>query len=215
MDWYVTTGVGAKPIGPFPEEQVAEMIRSGMQVAAVHPKGDGDWAVPDSHPPFAVAHQERTPQSLPAPRDGKESPPPRHSRLQRMAYLAIIFGVLMYAGGAVWERVRLMLGASTGLEMSAYSTSEAAMVTMTNRKRLTQWACYRGQVTRKADRDKVFSAAVCTGEMKPMTTVTLSAPYPVGRVHKLCSREDNRLGIERFDWDLCEFEVVDTSYEIN
>ena len=191
MDWYVTTAVGAKPIGPFPEEQVVEMIRGGMAVAAVHEKGDGEWAAPDSHGPFAVAQQERRLREPEIPRSVAATAPKQfsHSRLQRTAYIAIIVGVFIYAGEAVTQQIRLMFGASTGLEMSAYSNTEAAIVTLTNRKRLTQWACYRGQVTRKSDSEKIVSAIVCTGEMKSMTTVSLSAPYPVGKVHKLCSKE--------------------------
>jgi hypothetical protein len=210
MDWYVTRGIGEKPIGPFPEEHVAEMIRSGMQVAAVHQKGEGEWAAPDSHPPFAVAQQESGRGEADVRRAVVAASPSRHSGLQRAAYIAIIIGVVMYAGDAVSERIRLALGASTGLDMSAYSSTEAAIATLTNRKPFIQWACYRGQVTRKADREKVFSAVVCTGEMKPMTTVSLHAPYPPGQLHKLCSKEDRVLGIDRFDWDLCEFQFVDS-----
>jgi hypothetical protein len=55
MDWFVTTGVGAKPIGPFPEEQVVEMIRGGMRIVGAHAKEGGAWIAPETHAPFAAA----------------------------------------------------------------------------------------------------------------------------------------------------------------
>jgi len=54
-DWFVSTAVGAKPLGPFPEEQVVEMIRGGMKIAAVCRRGEAEWMGPSAYAPFATA----------------------------------------------------------------------------------------------------------------------------------------------------------------
>jgi hypothetical protein len=100
MDWYVTTGVGAKPIGPIPEEQVIEMIRGGMAVAAVHEKGDGEWLAPEAHPVFAEA---RRGQRAPAVTTAR---PKRAHWTAYMTAIAAILSVLLIAGG-LFAMVRL------------------------------------------------------------------------------------------------------------
>jgi len=208
MEWYLTTAVDAKPMGPFPEEYLVEMIRSGARIAAVHAKGVGEWVAPETHAAFAEAQRKNVPPDIPIARVKNV---PRHSKLQGAAYICIVLGFLMYAGDSIVDRIQVLMGASTGLDMSSYSTAEAAVITLTNRRSLTQWGCFRGVVTSKSTIGSVLSAVVCTGEMKPMTTASLSAPYPPGKVQKLCSLSDrDDRGV--FDWNLCDFEIVDGSH---
>jgi hypothetical protein len=94
------------------------------------------------------------------------------------------------------------------MENSAYTNAEAGHVTFTNMSNATLHQCIRAVVRRKNGDGMARSVAVCTGDVKPNSTVVLEAPYPAGSVRNLCSRETaDRYGNYPFDWDLCTFDV--------
>jgi hypothetical protein len=129
--------------------------------------------------------------------------------LDKLAYGAVIFGVLVYTGEIVWAHVGGM--ASTGgLEISSFSSTDAALLTLTNRTKKNQFACLKGVITHNTSKNQVESLPVCTGEVKPMTSVSLQAPYPVGKVNQMCATK-NQFGVTAFDWSQCTFSIADVT----
>jgi hypothetical protein len=55
--------------------------------------------------------------------------------------------------------------------------------------------------------EPAYSATVCSGDLKPHTSVSLEAPYDPGAIQKLCSGSADSLGIRSVDWDLCTFDL--------
>jgi hypothetical protein len=84
----------------------------------------------------------------------------------------------------------------------------AAHVTLTNTTIATRYACFRGVVKRvSGTAAPIYSATVCSGDLKPHTTISLEAPYDPGAVEKTCSAE----GTHSIDWDLCTFDLEPVS----
>jgi hypothetical protein len=97
------------------------------------------------------------------------------------------------------------------MKYSAYTNAQAAHVTVTNMNLSeTHWACIEGVVTSKSTHSAASTVAVCTGDMKPHTTVVLEAPYKPGAIMDMCSTEvgEGRFARKELDWDLCDFEVI-------
>lgn len=117
--------------------------------------------------------------------------------------------VMLALMGQALDRLRIEANvARTGnIDQSAHSTAEAAHITLTNMNNFTVEACFRGVVENKI-RGRTESVAVCSGEMKPRTTVVLTAPYPVGDVEKTCPGEPNSFGIKHVNWEQCTFNMV-------
>jgi hypothetical protein len=100
-------------------------------------------------------------------------------------------------------------GAQAGeIKQSAYTNGDAAHLVFTNLNPFTVETCVLGVVAKKGGGAQVKSVPVCTGEMKPRTTVVLEAPYPVGAVKDLCSGEPDRFGLRSLDWDRCTFDLA-------
>jgi hypothetical protein len=140
------------------------------------------------------------------------APPKRRALrlgIEKLAYAAVIFGVLVYTG----ETVRAHVGGQVvtgGLEISSFSSTDAALLTLTNRTKKNQFACLKGVITHNTSKNQVESLPVCTGEVKPMTSVSLQAPYPVGKVNQMCSSK-NQFGVAAFDWSQCTFSIADVT----
>jgi hypothetical protein len=97
---------------------------------------------------------------------------------------------------------------SGSLESSAYTNASAAHVTLTNTGRATQFECFQAVVTAVSGKSKpVRSVTVCSGDLKPHTTIALEAPYSAGAVNKICDGPPGAYGIRSIDWDLCTFEL--------
>ena len=122
--------------------------------------------------------------------------------------LLVALGAL--AAGLNGLRTGLAEAARAGdAQQSAYTDGEAAHVTLTNLNPFAVESCFRAVVssaTASAGAPAV-SVTVCSGVMKPRTTVALSAPYRVHAVSKLCSSEPDRLGMTHLDWSRCSFEL--------
>jgi hypothetical protein len=123
----------------------------------------------------------------------------------------LIVAVFGFATETVWQHVasaaaHATQGARAGeLEIRAYSTGNAAHVTLTNLNAFDSDLCFRGVVATKKGLGKARSAIVCTGIMKPRTSVFLEAPYDPGAVESVCAGETNGLGMRQIDWDRCTF----------
>lgn len=226
LNWYVSAG--GKPIGPLPEEQVVDMIGAGMRPVAICPAGASEWQSPATHGPFAEAFQKierRRRTSSPAggppesPNLGEVSKTVRtrlaaatRVQIQSIAYVAAIVAATIY----IIKAVTASLPGSPGdLERSAYANESAAFITLTNRGRSARWACFRGQVTQKSGSRRVTSAAVCTGKMDTMTTVSLQAPFPPGEIRDACSKKEGPFGLQLVDWELCSFTLDDVTFYTN
>lgn len=92
------------------------------------------------------------------------------------------------------------------LETSSYTNAEAAHVTITNLNAFDVESCFRAVVTREdVAGGRVESVPVCTGLMKPRTTIVLQAPYRIGAVEALCPADNDRFNLRRIDWSKCSF----------
>lgn len=134
--------------------------------------------------------------------------------METAAYVAVIVGVIAFLGDRALEYVRetRAMAAAAGGDSSAgrmlthsVTNAVAASTTFTNMRGFTMHSCFKGRVTNKTSRAKVESMVVCSGDVKPYSTVTVEAPYDPGEVVKLCQR-DLEAGL---DWDLCEFTFVE------
>jgi hypothetical protein len=139
-------------------------------------------------------------------------------RVRRDPLAVIAYLVVICAGaGAALAALRESVAAARSIavpfymEHSAYTNVQAAHITFTNRTERAAYACVRAHVMHLASKKQVEAVVVCTGEMKPHTTVALEAPYPVGAVEKLCAGEPDRFGFARVDWDRCGFDLEDLS----
>jgi hypothetical protein len=125
--------------------------------------------------------------------------------------LAIVGTALIAAAG---------LSKPGSMESLAFANGEAAHITFTNPGTDTLFQCVRGVVKNKQGLTlgpggvaSTKSMPVCTGDVKPHSTVELAAPFPVGAVRDLCSSPSDplgpkdSLGSKQVDWALCSFEI--------
>lgn len=129
-----------------------------------------------------------------------------------LAMLGLVFLVLLVLG------IRLIAGSAVDIpqhatlatfEYSAYTNVETAHVTITNLGPATRWTCIQAKVQTHKGGGHAQSVVVCSGDMKPHTTVNLEPPYHVGTVRDFCSDPPNQFGARNVNWDLCTFDVVD------
>lgn len=67
-----------------------------------------------------------------------------------------------------------------GMIWTSFANNNAAHFGFTNLTTETRVACTKGVVTATQSRVSIESAVVCTGEVKPNTTVNLDATWPKG-----------------------------------
>ena len=125
-----------------------------------------------------------------------------------------ILAILTYFGGVaikILSDYSAKINVATGLKSLSYTSNssvEAAHATLTNRNGIPAVACLKGVVSSATTGTKVESHVVCTGEIKPYSTVAIDAPYRVGSVLEICNKQgfgDNKL----VDWSKCTFEMID------
>ena len=98
-------------------------------------------------------------------------------------------------------------GQSVELSSLAATSTEHATVTLTNTQGFTaESKCFAPVVMNTDNGKKVTGAIVCSGELKPKSTVTLLAPYDPGSVLEICGR-DERFGRVP-DWSRCSFTLA-------
>jgi hypothetical protein len=117
-------------------------------------------------------------------------PAPQTVRLVRdplvtITCVLVILAVAGYAFETVRQHVATAAAVATRgsqagkIEQDAHTNAQAAHVTFTNLNGFDVETCVRGVVTPKRGAGRVVSGPVCTGVMKPRTTVVLEASYPV------------------------------------
>jgi hypothetical protein len=149
-------------------------------------------------------------QAAPYPTSNVQSVPARPQIHWLLALACVV--VILAAVGAVLSAAREFAlemaanGKPGSMENHAYTNGDAAHITFTNMSAATLYQCVRGVVTNKAGQS-TKSAVVCTGDVKPHSTVVLEAPYTVGEVRDLCSGQAGQFGIKQIDWDRCTFEL--------
>jgi hypothetical protein len=199
MRWYVNRG--GETGGPFDEGDVravaAKADAAGMMV---RDEAGGTWmAVEDS--PFRVLLPKRLQK-----RSGRTSG-------GQLVTLANVF-VILIGVGLAYDAVRQAVVSTANaavtrtdgeFKQSASTSADAAHVTLTNLNSWTMSTCVTAVVTSIKTRTTVRSVPVCTGEVKPRTTVTLEAPYSVGAIKELCPDTTNTF--RAVDWDKCTFDL--------
>jgi len=140
------------------------------------------------------------------------SSPVDNSRLMRWTLYLVAFSALVFlADEAKQIAAHLTAGVAAAakgqdLELASMAATsvEQASVTLTNTHGFTaEPKCFAPVVMNSQSGEKVTGAVVCSGELKPKSTVTLSAPYSPGAVLRICGREE-RFG-RTVDWSQCSF----------
>jgi len=123
--------------------------------------------------------------------------------------------VLLGTGGmlsleAIRSAVRPLVAKPMTLTSASYATADRATFIFTNLTDVPGYACVKGVVASKADKTaRVETVPVCTGELKPHSTIELVAIYPKGDVRDICTDPPDRLGLRQMNWSLCTFDSVD------
>lgn len=133
-------------------------------------------------------------------------------RLVAVASVCIVLGFL----DVCLRELRTVVGAARmgSMQMSAYTDADEAHVAFTNLTSVTRYACVRGTVTPHAKGAlAIETATICTGDVAPHASLTVSPRYPVNKVRDACSVEGGSLGIRQLDWSLCDFNVDDVTAE--
>jgi hypothetical protein len=131
--------------------------------------------------------------------------------LAMVAHVCIVLATMGYAVDAVRQTFAKAAAPKPSPEIGeiseqVYTNATSAHFTFTNLNAFSAETCVKGIVRPKgALGPTAESVAVCTGEMKPRTTVVLEAPYRVGAIEALCSGETDRFGNSRLDWGKCSF----------
>jgi hypothetical protein len=153
-------------------------------------------------------------RALACPHCGLQSSRRRH-KLPALLAVTCVFVIIASIGevAGVLRATILTAAAPYGsLENNAYTSASEAHLTLTNTTPTTRFACFRGVVKATSGRSApVYSAEVCSGDLKPHTTISLEAPYEPGAVDKICDSPEDRFGLRRIDWDLCTFTVEPVS----
>jgi translation elongation factor EF-1alpha len=130
--------------------------------------------------------------------------------LEGTAYVAGTLAALAYVGHFVSAMVPVPIVPHEQLTNTANSSAEQANLVVTNTRSSPVIVCVKGIVSQKKNGLKAETIPVCSGEIKPHSTMTISAPYKVGQVKDICSDDSNRFG-KILDWDLCNFNMADVS----
>jgi len=153
-------------------------------------------------------------QAITCPHCGLQSPRGRH-KLPILASVACVFVIVASIGevaNVIRETLATVVTPSALIDKSASTNAVAAHVTLTNTTGSTRYACFRGVVKRtNGTSAPAYSAAVCSGDLKPHSSISLEAPYDPGAVEKLCSGQPNSFGVRSLDWDLCTFDLEPVS----
>lgn len=139
--------------------------------------------------------------------------PQRRRTLETVSQFAIILGVVAFLGEAVVEKLSAASAAAATVAgdgeadkmlRQAYTSAQTAHITFTNLHSFTGSACVKAVVTSIATGRTIASMPVCTGEVKPRSTVSLEAQYSeIDGVKTLCPDNDSRIG--GVDWNKCDF----------
>lgn len=147
-----------------------------------------------------------------APSGPHHRPRQRRDPLITATCIIVILAVVGWAFETVREKLAAAAAAARAtaagpqagkLEELAYTSGEAAHVTVTNLNPYPVQSCFKAIV--EGAEGSVESVPVCTGELKPKSTTVLVAPYHVGAVEKLCEGEPDRFGNRHLDWSRCTF----------
>lgn len=96
-----------------------------------------------------------------------------------------------------------------GMSWTSHANNNAAHFGFTNLTPEVRVACVKGIVTALQSKVSIESSVVCTGEMKPNTTLTLDASWPKGAPDDICYKE-NSFG-KVLDWSKCQFTHEDVA----
>ncbi len=130
------------------------------------------------------------------------------SKLASAAYVMVILASAVYMGDTAREFLAAMKAGATAqsldLDSMASTNVDHASVTLTNKHGVTaESRCFAPVVQNTSTKKKAEGAVICSGELKPKTTINLVAPYNPGAVLEICGR-DQQFGRVP-DWSQCDF----------
>lgn len=135
------------------------------------------------------------------------------STLTVMAEVAILVLAVASVGSSALELVRSWTAAATkprALHMAstAYANAGGAHFIFTNEDGFSKYACVRATLANKEGKT-LTSLPVCTGEVKPFSTVVLESEFMGGNVDDVCFKETD-FG-KQLDWSRCTFDTEDVT----
>ncbi len=136
------------------------------------------------------------------------------SPLTIVTEVAVLAGVVFFLGHLAYEALkpapppppRAMVG---GMNWTSHANNGAAYFSFTNLTTEVRVACTKAVVTATASKVSIESSVVCTGEMKPNTTVHLEASWPKGSPDDICFKESTFGKV--LDWSKCELTHQDVA----
>lgn len=90
-----------------------------------------------------------------------------------------------------------------GMAFTSHANNQVAHFGFTNLTPDVRIACMKGIVTAIQSRVSIESQIVCTGEVKPSSTVSVDASWPKGSPDDICYKESS-FG-KTLDWSKCEY----------
>lgn len=137
---------------------------------------------------------------------------PSRRPLEALAHLSIIVLTISFVGTAVlnWLAQQASRAAATAAQRgtipnTSYANLEGAHFTFTNMASFPQWSCVRGTLTNLKTRAAIMSFPICTGELAPHASVTITSHF-AGDVRDVCGKDGGTFG-RTLDWDSCSFET--------
>jgi hypothetical protein len=96
-----------------------------------------------------------------------------------------------------------------GMLWTSHANNNVAHFGFTNLTSEVRVACMKGVVTAIQSKVSIESSVVCTGDVKPNTTMNLEASWPKGSPEDICYKEGT-FG-KLLDWSKCEFTHVEVA----
>lgn len=136
------------------------------------------------------------------------APSPRRAALTVIAEVALIVTALVIVARTAVDAMKPppppppppKVG---GMAWTSFANNHSAHFGFTNLTPDVRVACMKGVVTSTQTRVSIESQIICTGEVKPNTTVSVEASWPKGSPEDICYKESS-FG-KTLDWSKCEF----------
>jgi hypothetical protein len=131
--------------------------------------------------------------------------PVRRSLLTIAAEVLVIIAATLVIGRTTIDALRPPPPAPKigGMTWTSYATNNAASFAFTNLTTETRVVCVKGVVTSKESRISIESLPICSGEVKPNSSVRIEASWPKGSPDDICNKEGTFGKV--LDWSKCTF----------
>ena len=157
---------------------------------------------------------EVQPQAPPLPQAAR--PNRSGGALQTIANISLVVLTLSFVGTSVlsWlaqQASHAVAAPERGtIPHTAFANMEGAHFTFTNMASFSQWSCVKGTLTNDETKQSIASFPVCSGELGPHSSVTVSAGFR-GDIKDVCGKNSGGYLGRTIDWDSCAFETAEAT----